>query len=127
MYDRELLLERLSSVLTALERIPRRFAPVEKPEQFFCDEDGEDRMDSICMTLIAVGEEIKKLDRLTEGKLFQLYPQVAWKGVMGLRDVLAHTYFDVDAEQLFSVCKERIPVLIEQIRKIISDLENLRI
>ncbi|MEA3508032.1 MAG: HepT-like ribonuclease domain-containing protein [Synergistota bacterium] len=79
------------------------------------------------MTLIAVGEEIKKVDRLTEGELFQLYPQIEWKGVMGLRDVLAHAYFDVDAEQVFSVCKERVPVLIEQIKEIIDDLEHLRI
>lgn len=43
---------------------------------------------------------------------------------MGLRDVLAHGYLDVDAEQLFTVCKERIPVLIETVRLMIQDLQH---
>ncbi|MFW6240903.1 MAG: HepT-like ribonuclease domain-containing protein [Thermodesulfobacteriota bacterium] len=34
---------------------------------------------------------------------------------MGLRDVLAHGYFDVDAEQLFTICEERIPNLISKL------------
>lgn len=122
MYDSGLLLERLQTVLTALERIPRRCADISKPSDFSTDEAGLDRMDAICMILIAAGEEFKNIDKQTEGKLFARYPQVQWRGVMGLRDVLAHGYFDVDTEQLYTICKERIPVLIETIRKMIQEL-----
>ena len=79
-------------------------------------------MDAICMTLIAAGEEFKNIDKKTEGKLFARYPQVQWRGAMGLRDILAHGYFDVDTEQLYTICKEHIPVLIETIRKMIKEL-----
>lgn len=104
MSDRNLLEERLQRVLTALRRIPKRFASIEKPSDFVVSETGLERMDSICMVLIAVGEEFKKIDRDTEGKLFAQYPQVPWRGAMGLRDVLAHGYFQVDPEQLYNIC-----------------------
>lgn len=124
MYDSSLLLERLQTVLMALERIPRRCADISQPSDFSADEAGLDRMDAICMILIAVGEEFKNIDKQTGGNLFARYPQVQWRGAMGLRDVLAHGYFDVDTEQLYPICKERIPVLIETIRQMIKDIEH---
>lgn len=109
MYDSGLLAERLESALTALERIPRRFADIKEPADFMADDDGYDRMDAICMILIAAGEEFKRIDRQTQGELFARYPQVQWRGAIGVRDVLAHDYFDVDVEQLYTICAERIP------------------
>ena len=50
------------------------------------------------------------------------YPGVKWRGVMGVRDVLAHTYFQVNAEQLFDICKSDIPALIETVKTMIEDI-----
>lgn len=116
--------ERLNAVLTALERIPRRFAAIAEPGDFVRSEEGLDRLDSICMVLIAAGEEFKKIDRQTEGKLYAQYPQVPWRGAIGLRDVLAHAYFQADPEQLFTICQEDIPLLIETLRQMIQDLDQ---
>ncbi len=124
MSDASLLSERLQAVLTALERIPRRCAGISQPSDFLASDAGIDSMDAICMILIAAGEEFKKIDRQTEGKLFARYPQVQWRGAIGLRDVLAHGYFDVDTEQLYTICIERIPPLIETVREMIEDIEH---
>jgi uncharacterized protein with HEPN domain len=124
MSDPQLLVARLQTVLAALERIPQRFAEISRSEDFLSSERGMERMDAICMILIAAGEEFKRIDRQTEGKLFAQYPQVQWRGAIGLRDVLAHGYFDVDAEQLYTICKERIPPLIDTIRQMIQDIED---
>lgn len=91
--DQRFIQERLKVVLTALERIPRRFSAISEPGDFVSSEEGLDRLDSICMVLIAAGEEFKKIDRQTEGKLYAQYPQVPWRGAIGLRDILAHAYF----------------------------------
>ena len=124
MSNVNLLVERLKTVLTALERIPRRFADIAGPNDFLASDAGIDRMDAICMILIAAGEEFKKIDQQTEGKLFVRYPQVQWRGAIGLRDVLVHGYFDVDAEQLYAICTERIPALIETLKTMIEDLKH---
>jgi uncharacterized protein with HEPN domain len=90
MYDREVLVEKLGTLLEALERIPRRFADITESGDFYASDAGIDRMDAICMILIATGEEFKSIDRKTEGKLLSRYPGVKWRGVMGVRDILAH-------------------------------------
>jgi uncharacterized protein with HEPN domain len=124
MYDREVLVDRLKTLLEALERIPRRFAGIRAPEDFYASDSGVDRMDAICMILIAAGEEIKSIDRKTDGKLLIRYPGVKWRGVMGARDVLAHAYFQVNAEQLFNICQNDIPVLIDTLKGILGDIES---
>ncbi|UOG93904.1 MAG: DUF86 domain-containing protein [Candidatus Thiothrix sulfatifontis] len=125
MYDRELLIEKLQTLLAALRRIPRRFASITEPSDFYLTEDGEDKLDAICMILIAAGEELKNIDRKTEGKLFPQYPAVRWRGAMGMRDVLAHTYFHVDAEQLFNICKNDIPTMIATLETMLGDLQQV--
>ncbi len=123
MSEQTLLRERLQTILEALERIPRRFANIETPDDFVSSQSGIDLMDSICMVLLATGEELKKIDRNTEGSLFARYPQVTWRGAIGLREVLAHGYFQVDPEQLFAICEENIPPMIETVKTMIRDLE----
>ncbi len=122
MSDASLVIERLEGVLEALERIPRRFAGITAPDDFFDDPEGLDRLDAICMVLIAVGEAFKQVDRQTDGKLLARYPGVDWTGVKGVRDVIAHGYFDVDAEQVFAICQNDIPVLIDAVRTMLKDL-----
>ena len=122
MYDPALLVEKLNTLLEALERIPRRFADIATPGDFYASDAGIDRMDAICMILIAAGEEFKNIDRKTEGSLLSRYPGIKWRGVMGVRDVLAHAYFQVNAEQLFDICRNDIPALIETVKTMIEDI-----
>ena len=122
MYDSSLLRERLESVMEALERIPRRFAGVSSAEYFSQSEEGRDRLDSICMIIIAAGEAFKQIDRKTEGMLLSRYPEVDWSGVKGVRDVIAHGYFEIDVEEVFEICRTDVPALIDTVRKMIEDL-----
>lgn len=126
MYDAELLREQLLAILEALERIPRRFEGIGSPSDFTDSDSGIDRMDSICMTLVAVGEEFKTIDRTTKGHLLAQYPLVNWRGVIGIRDFLAHGYFRVNINQLFAICQNDVPQLIDSVRQMIADLEQER-
>ena len=74
------------------------------------------------MQLIAIGESIKHLDKITQGTLLPRYPEVEWKRVMGMRDVLTHHYFDLDAEVVYSVCAHHIRTLERTIEVMLADL-----
>jgi uncharacterized protein with HEPN domain len=124
MYDPELLVEKLEALLEALERIPRRFAGIAAPADFYASDEGVDRMDAICMIVIAAGEELKNIDRKTEGKLLSRYPGVDWRGAMGARDFLAHAYFQVNGEQLFDICRNDIPAMIAAVKTMIGDIQH---
>ena len=41
---------------------------------------------------------------------------------MGMRDVLSHHYFDLDAEAVYTVCQTHVPELIHMIQHIFADL-----
>ena len=108
MSDPELVLDILSSILVAIERIERRFQGIEEPDDFVVNDDGIDRLDGIAMMLIAIGEQVKRLDGATEADLDDAYPEIDWKGVKGIRDILSHHYFSADAEIIFDVCQNKI-------------------
>jgi uncharacterized protein with HEPN domain len=65
MYDVELINEILRQILEAGKRIERRFSAVQHSDDFLVTDDGLDRLDAICMMLIAIGESLKNLDKLT--------------------------------------------------------------
>ena len=52
--------------------------------------------------MIALGESIKNPDKATEGKRLAQYPSIEWKRVMGMRDVIGHHHFDLDAEIVYT-------------------------
>ncbi|RJP58796.1 MAG: DUF86 domain-containing protein [Deltaproteobacteria bacterium] len=124
MYDRQGLIDRLKDVLEALERIPRRSESIHSPDDFLADETGLEHLDSICMILVGVGEAFRQLDAKTKGNWLIRYPQIPWRDVIGVRNVIAHGYFDIDAEQVFNICKKDIPELIKTVRVMIKDLQD---
>ena len=64
MYDPNLLIEKLKQIEDALERINRRSKGINSPDAFLDTPEGLDKLDAICMMLIAVGETFKKIDEL---------------------------------------------------------------
>jgi len=122
MSDGEVIADQLEQVLEALNRIPRRFQGIEKPDDFVNSPEGEDRLDAICMILVAVGEAFKRIDRKTNGELLSRYPDVDWSGVKGVRDVIAHGYFDIDADQVFAICNEDLPALTVAVESMLQDI-----
>jgi uncharacterized protein with HEPN domain len=76
------------------------------------------------LQLIAIGESVKKLDKITNGSFLSQYSRIEWRRVMGMRDILSHHYFDLDAEVVYSVCTEHIEVLEEVVGIMITDIES---
>ena len=74
------------------------------------------------MQLINIGEALKQIDILTEQKLLQNYIEIDWKRAKGMRDIITHHYFDIDAETVFMVCTDHIPRMRNVIEKILRDL-----
>ncbi len=122
MFDKELAVEILSQIYKSTRTILKRFEPIESSEDFTDSEEGFEKLDSICMQLIAIGESLKNLDKITDKSLLKKYPEIEWKKVIGMRDVITHHYFDLDAEIVFDVCENHIEDLAKVINKMIEDL-----
>lgn len=118
MFDIELVKGIFDQILTYAARIERRFKTVQKSDDFLDSDEGIDKLDAICMMLIAIGENLKNIDKITNGELLKKYPDVDWKGAMGMRDIISHRYFDLNSEIVFSTCKDRVPGLIKKVNEI---------
>jgi len=123
MYDKELTLEVLEQIGSASQTILDRFKLVKTVSDFTRTPAGREKLDAICMQLLVIGETLKKLDKITKASLLPNYPQIDWKKAKGLRDIISHQYFDINAEAIFDVCKTKIQPLADTIAKIIKDLK----
>jgi uncharacterized protein with HEPN domain len=101
-----------------LERIQRKAQPLLETPRLLMTEEGEDLLDVICMQFLAAGEALKRLDKLGPGLLAQSFPKIDWKGAMGFRDVMAHQYFDLDAEQVLLICRDARPGVLAAIHSL---------
>lgn len=122
MCDTELICSSLTKIQTALERILKRSETILSPDDFLTTSSGVERLESICMLLIAIGESVKRIDKATNKELLSHYPEIDWKGVMGMRDIIAHHYFDIDAVIVFDVMKNNLSSVKTAIDKMLSDL-----
>ena len=122
MYDRELAIEILRQIYQAAQTILERFQPVKTVSDLTDSPAGMEKLDSLCMLLIAIGEALKNLDKTTNKSFLRRFPQVDWKRAKGMRDIISHHYFETDAEVIYDVCKNHIPELAETINKMIREL-----
>jgi len=122
MYDKELALEILSQILKSAQTILKRFDPIKSPDDFTASDSNLEKLDAICMQLIAIGESLKNLDKVTDNSLLPQYPHIEWKKAKALRDIISHHYFDLNAEAIFDVCENHIDVLARTVSQIIKDL-----
>ena len=112
------LLLLLTPLRQALERIERKAKPLLNDQALLEQEEGQDLLDVICMQFLAAGEALKRLEKLRPGLLAASFPEIDWKGAMGFRDVIAHQYFDLDAEQMLLICQEALPGVLDAIRSL---------
>ena len=113
----------LKKIFQTVERILANSETITSPSFYLLTPSGMERLESTCMLLIAIGEGVKGVDKLTDKKLLSFYPEMDWKGVMGMRDIIAHHYFDLDAEIVYDVIKHDLPKLKDVLQQIIDDLK----
>jgi len=93
----------LKGILDAAEKIVSFTSPFSGPDELFADQKS---FDAVCMNFIVIGEMTDRISAEFKSS--------------GLRNIIAHDYFGVDAEEIWGIIEQHIQVLIESIRKVVG-------
>lgn len=81
-------------------------------EQFL---DNPQMQDAIIRRFEIIGEATKNIS----STIRTTHPDIPWKSMAGIRDILIHEYFGVDLDEIWDTCMNDLPILKEQIKKIL--------
>lgn len=85
--------------------------------------EGVQKLAASCMLLEAIGEGFKKIDALTDQQLLPTKPDIPWQQIIGMRNHIAHGYFDIDAELVFHTVKNDLIPLQTAVDSFIAKLQ----
>ncbi len=51
-----------------------------------------------------------------------MFPDIPWTSVIGLRNIIVHEYGEIRHEKVWAICRDRLPALIEQLER--SGVDN---
>lgn len=124
-YDKEIVSDTLSQIREAIDNIKEWSREIKSGDDFVTSSDGMRTLAAVCMLLEAIGEGIKKIDKRTESQLLRVVcPEIPWKNIMGMRDHIAHGYFNIDADFVFDVVNSDLEPLKEAVEKITAYLKE---
>jgi len=77
--------------------------------------------DAVLRNLEIIGEAAKHIP----DEVRRRYPDIAWREMAGLRDILTHAYFGLDDEVLWDIVQNEVPSLVDHIERILQLEGNL--
>lgn len=103
---------RIEDILDAASRAMRHVAEVDL-EGFMAD---EKTIDAVARCFDIIGEAVNAVPK----DVVAAHPEIPWKVIRGMRNVLAHQYFGVTNETLWRTVREDLPPLVENLKKLLA-------
>lgn len=66
-----------------------------------------------CMLIEALGEGVKQIEKRSPAEFLASCSDIPWQEIKAMRNHIAHGYFDIDADFVFSVVKNDLDSLDE--------------
>jgi uncharacterized protein with HEPN domain len=104
----------LLAIKDSCSKIQRFTRDIRDADALFAD---EKTFDAVLMNFVIIGEAV---DRLTE-ELKEQERQIPWTKIKGFRNIVAHDYFGVDAEEVWQIIKNNLPDLERGIDEILEE------
>jgi len=100
----------VDDMIAACEKIQRYVA--RRSQSVF--ESDEQAFDAVLKNLEVIGEGAKRLPPDVK----ESHPEIAWRDIAGLRDIIVHEYFGLDLDIVWDVVENRVPILLVQLRNL---------
>ena len=104
----------LTDILIAGEKI-LRYTEGMNFENFVAD---DRTFDAVIRNLQIIGEAVKNIPN----DVRELNPEMEWRKIAGLRDILAHAYFQIEDEIIWDVMQNKVPSLLGVVSQLLEGM-----
>ncbi len=117
MYDKNYLC--LLTIKDSIDKIISFTDSFHNADEFYKDDKS---FDDVMMNFVIIGEQTFKLGE----KFKEKNPNVEWNKIKAFRNIIAHDYFGVDAEEVWGIIKKHIPILIKDFNELINKIKEAK-
>lgn len=114
----------LNSVYNTIQDLIEWNNDIKNTEDYYGSSHGMQLLAANCTLITAIGEGINRVNRVMPEFLSTNFPNIPWIDIIGMRNRIAHGYFELDADIVFDVIKSDVSILSETINSAISLLQN---
>lgn len=115
----------LTQIRESIHNLELWNAPYSDVNEMLISPDGVKTLAADCMLIEAIGEGFKRIDERTNQMLLPSRPEIPWKAVKGMRDHIAHGYFDINNELVWDVVKNDLPDLRDAVDYFLEHLYEI--
>lgn len=122
LIKRERVKNTFEQINNAINQLKEWNADVNSAEDYYLSSSGMQKLAANCMLIEAIGEGIKQIDEITKGELLTERPEIPWPEVIGIRNHIAHGYFDINGYLVFDTIRNDLDALQEAIEYFLRTL-----
>ena len=120
----ERVLLTLRSIEETIKRIVEWNTHISSTDDYYASPSGMQLLAANCTLLTAIGEGVNRINRIRPDFLVSNFPNVPWIDIIGMRNRIAHGYFELDADIVYYAVTEDIPELLPTIQQAIAMLKR---
>jgi uncharacterized protein with HEPN domain len=105
----------LLNILDSVDKVKQYTQPFADADALY--KDGKS-FDAVMMNFIVIGE---MADKLSEEFRDATEDQIDWLKIRGLRNIIAHNYFGIDAEEIWQIIHDSLLELVATLDKVIKE------
>ena len=112
--------ETLLNIKKAILMLQEWNKDVQSPDEWVSSPYGMKKLAGNCMLIETIGESVKKIEKRVGMEFLNQQPEIPWRDIMGMRNHIAHGYFDIDDSYVFSVIKNDLDPLLSAVEKLLE-------
>lgn len=114
--DKERVLLTLKSIEDTIFQLIEWNKSVKSADDYYKSQSGMQLLAANCTLLTAIGEGVNRINRIIPDFLQSNFPDIPWSAIVGMRNHIAHGYFELDADLVFEAVSNDIPTLLPTIQ-----------
>jgi uncharacterized protein with HEPN domain len=103
------------AMLEAIDRIEQYTRPITDAQGFQANSQA---FDATLMNFVVIGEMVDRLSGVVKGR----HPEMDWQEIKEFRNIVAHDYLGVDAEEVWQIVRKDLPPLKACLSAILQEL-----